>query len=508
MALFNELNIEPSIVKAIEKMGFAETTPIQEKVIPIGKEGKDIIGQAQTGTGKTVAFGIPCVEQVNTDEKHPQALVLTPTRELAIQVSEELNKLGRYKGIHSLPIYGGQEIHKQITALKKKPQIIVATPGRYMDHMRRKTIRPEYLKVVVLDEADEMLSMGFIEDIETILKEVPGERHTMLFSATMPPRLKTIADRFMKNPVNVAVKAKQLTVENIEQRYIVSPEKEKFDVLCNLLDMETPELAIIFGRTKRRVDELTESLSIRGFRVEGLHGDMKQERRDQVIRKFKRGTIEVMVATDVAARGLDVNDVSHVINFDLPQDSESYVHRIGRTGRAGKKGISYSFVTPKEKDHLLYIEQSTKKKMKQVDAPSYADALSGRHDQAVKQLMDAVNDPGNHELTGEAKKLLSENDPVMLIAAALKMVTKEPSKTQVKITGEAPVRSKRKPQRESSGGRRKKDRGTGGPLRVNAKKRSSKKERDRVGTGGGAGSGRGGSGHSGGRDERRSRKKR
>ncbi|MFA9558564.1 DEAD/DEAH box helicase [Evansella sp. AB-rgal1] len=525
MALFQELNIEPSIVRAIEKMGFTETTPIQEKVIPIAKEGKDIIGQAQTGTGKTVAFGIPCVEQINTENKHPQALVLTPTRELAIQVSEELNKLGSVKGIHSLAIYGGQEIHKQITALKKRPQIIVATPGRYMDHMRRKTIRPEYLSVVILDEADEMLSMGFIEDIETILAEVPSERHTMLFSATMPPKLKSIADRFMKSPVNVAVKAKHLTVENIEQRYIVMPEKDKFDVLCNLLDLETPELAIIFGRTKRRVDELTESLSIRGFGVEGLHGDMKQERRDQVIRKFKRGTIEVMVATDVAARGLDVNDVSHVINFDLPQDHESYVHRIGRTGRAGKKGISYSFVTPKEKDHLLYIEQSTKQQMKKVDAPSYNDALRGRHQQAVELLVSSIDSSEAQKLTGEAKRLLSEQDPVALVAAALKLITKEPSKSQVKITGEAPVRSKHKPQRDGGGGRRKRgDRGGsgGGGPRINAKKRGPKKERDRVAVGAGAstgsasgsGGGRGGSGRSGGgrddrrRDERRSRKTR
>nr|WP_245546989.1 DEAD/DEAH box helicase [Evansella cellulosilytica] len=471
-------------------MGFEETTPIQEKVIPLGKEGQDIIGQAQTGTGKTVAFGIPCVEQVVVEEKHPQALVLTPTRELAIQVAEELNKLGQVKGIKALPIYGGQEITRQITALKKRPQIIVATPGRYMDHMRRKTIRPEFLKIVVLDEADEMLSMGFIEDIETILQEVPGERQTLLFSATMPPKLKTIADRFMNKPVSIAVKAKQLTVENIEQRYIALSEKEKFDTLCNLLDMETPELAIIFGRTKRRVDELTESLSIRGFAVEGLHGDMKQERRDQVIRKFKRGSIDVMVATDVAARGLDVNDVSHVINFDLPQDSESYVHRIGRTGRAGKKGISYSFVTHKEKDHLRYIEESTRQKMKQVDAPTLADAMRGRHKQAVNELKKAVNNAASKQLTGEAKQLLEEFDPVVLVSAALQMVTKEPSKKQVKITGEAPVRSKKRPSGgggggRSGGGKRRKDRGTGG-ARINAKKRTSKQDRDRDrGRGGG-----------------------
>ncbi|SDY06226.1 ATP-dependent RNA helicase DeaD [Evansella caseinilytica] len=494
MALFYELDIEHPIMRALDKMGFTEATPIQEKVIPFGKQKQDIIGQAQTGTGKTVAFGIPCIEQLELEEKHPQALVLTPTRELAIQVAEELNKLGQFKGIRALPIYGGQDISRQITALKKRPQIIVATPGRYMDHMRRKTIRPEYLKVVILDEADEMLSMGFIEDIETILQEVPEERHTMLFSATMPPKLKNIADRFMQNPVSVKVEAKQLTVENIDQRYILSNEKDKFDVLCNLLDMETPELAIIFGRTKRRVDELTESLSIRGFDVDGLHGDMKQERRDQVIRKFKRGSIEVMVATDVAARGLDVNNVTHVINFDLPQDAESYVHRIGRTGRAGKKGISYSFVTYKEKDHLAYIEQETKKRMTQVKAPTYADALSGRHEQAVEILKDTINNAEVGDLEASAKKLLLDYDPVTLVSAALKLVTKEPSKKPVKITGEAPVRSKNKPRREGGkgGGQRRnrdrdRDRGrrgergraAGGALRINTKKRT-KKDRDRA----------------------------
>lgn len=507
MALFNDLNVEESIMKAVDKMGFEEATPIQEKVIPLGKEGQDIIGQAQTGTGKTVAFGIPCVERVELEEKHPQALVLTPTRELAIQVAEELNKLGQFKGIRALPIYGGQEITRQITALKKRPQIIVATPGRYMDHMRRKTIRPEYLKIVVLDEADEMLSMGFIEDIETILQEVPNERQTLLFSATMPPKLRGIADRFMNNPVSIAVKAKQLTVENIDQRYIISPEKDKFDILCNLLDKETPELAIIFGRTKRRVDELTESLSIRGFAVEGLHGDMKQERRDHVIKKFKRGAIDVMVATDVAARGLDVNDVSHVINFDLPQDSESYVHRIGRTGRAGRKGISYSFVTPREKDHLAYIEESTKKRMTKMEPPTYADALTGRHQQAMDSLREAAMDPGVTQLSEPARELLEQFDAVTLVSAALKMVTKEPSKKPVKITGEAPVRSKHKPSRDNrsgggGGGKRRRDRsgGGGGGLRINAKKRANR-------SGGGSEGGRGRDERRN-RDERKSRKKR
>ena len=501
LALFKDLNLDETTLQAIEKMGFEEATPIQEEVIPLGKQGKDIVGQAQTGTGKTVAFGIPCIERMSAEKRPPQALVLTPTRELANQVAEELNKLGRPKGITALPIYGGQAITRQISALKRHPQIIVATPGRYMDHMRRKTIKPEHLNMIILDEADEMLSMGFIEDIETILQEVPSERQTLLFSATMPPKLKAISSRFMNNPVSIAVKAKQLTVENIDQRYMVMPEKEKFDVLCNLLDKETPDLAIIFGRTKRRVDELMESLSIRGFAVDGLHGDMKQERRDLVIRKFKHGAIDIMVATDVAARGLDVNDVSHVINFDLPQDSESYVHRIGRTGRAGKKGISYSFVTPRETDHLRYIEASTKKKMTEIKPPTYTDALEGRHEQAVNELRKAVEAEGTEQLEAEAGKLLEDFDAITLVSAALKMVTKEPSKTKVKITGEAPARSKR-----GGGGGGKRTGGSGGGNRtgggyrggrpterggmnINAKKRTGKKDRDRT-RGGSSGSSR------------------
>ncbi|MCR6109872.1 DEAD/DEAH box helicase [Bacillus sp. A301a_S52] len=489
MARFKDLNIEETILKSIEKMGFTDATPIQEKVIPAAKDGRDVIGQAQTGTGKTVAFGIPLLESVMPQQRHPQGLVLAPTRELAIQVSEELNKLGREKGVSSLAIYGGQEISKQIRGLKKRPEIIVGTPGRFMDHMRRKTIRPEYINTVVLDEADEMLSMGFIEDIETILKEVPEDRRTMLFSATMPARLKNVIASFMTDPVNVTVKSKEVTVENIEQRYVVVNEKQKFDALCHLLDIDPPELAIVFGRTKRRVDEVAESLGIRGFAAEGLHGDMKQERRDAVIRKFKRGAIEILVATDVAARGLDVNNVSHVFNFDLPQDSESYVHRIGRTGRAGKSGIAFSFVTPKERDHLKVIEKTTKKPMKQQGVPTYEEALAGRQDRSVNHLQNSLRKGDFEHLLGAAKSLLAEHDPETLVAAALKTMTKEPDQTPVHITGEAPVRSKRRNSGPQGGG----NKGQGGY-------RGGSRQRNDRGRRGGKGRGTGGSGGSGGSD--------
>ncbi|MFB4164393.1 DEAD/DEAH box helicase [Alteribacillus sp. JSM 102045] len=443
MTLFTDLKMDEQILQAVNNMGFEEATPIQAEVIPKVKEGRDIIGQAQTGTGKTAAFGIPLIEQMNQEESHPQGLVLAPTRELAIQVSEELNRLGHFKGVQALAVYGGQEISRQIKALKRNPQIIVATPGRFMDHMRRRTIRPKYMKMVVLDEADEMLSMGFVEDIETILSEISEERQTLLFSATMPKRLQSVTAKFMDDPEVVKVKSKGLTVSNIEQRYIEVPEKQKFDTLCHLLDITPPELAIVFGRTKRRVDELSEALTRRGYAAEGIHGDLKQSQRDKVLRKFKQGTIDILVATDVAARGLDVSGVTHVYNFDLPQDPESYVHRIGRTGRAGKEGIAFSFSTPKEISHLKFIEETTKKKMIRQDIPTYAEAMHGRYQQVVNKLLETVKNENTEDLESTAKTLLSGHDPVTLVAAALKMNTNEPDNVEIKLTEEASLRPKK-----------------------------------------------------------------
>ena len=387
MTLFNELGLHDKIIKAVDDMGFVKASPIQEQVIPFAMEGMDIIGQAQTGTGKTAAFGIPLLSKIEEGSTDLQSIVLAPTRELAIQVSEEINRLAKYKNINALPVYGGEDIMKQIRGLKKRPQIVVATPGRFMDHMRRKTIKLDSIHTVILDEADEMLSMGFIEDIETILEEVPNERQTLLFSATMPPRIKNISQKFMQDPKHIAVKNKTMTVDTIDQKYIELKEKDKFDALCRLIDINGPELSIIFGRTKRRVDELSEALSIRGYEVEGIHGDLKQERREKVLRKFKRGGIKILVATDVAARGLDISGVTHVFYFDLPQDPESYVHRIGRTGRAGKNGISYTFVTPREKEHLYEIEATTKRAMDKVPMPTEEQAKNARYKQAADKLI-------------------------------------------------------------------------------------------------------------------------
>lgn len=327
---FEDLGLRPQILRAVMEMGFEAATPIQARAMPIIMEGRDVIGQAQTGTGKTAAFGIPLLEKIDPKSKKLQALVLCPTRELAIQVADEIRRLCRFMhGIKVLPIYGGQDIGKQIRSLKGGIQLIIGTPGRVMDHMRRHTLKLENLHTVVLDEADEMLNMGFREDIEDILKEVPEERQTILFSATMPKPILEITKNYQKNAELVKVVKKELTVQNIDQYYYEVKAKNKEEVLSRLLDMYNPKLSLVFCNTKRRVDELTSALQGRGYFAEGLHGDMKQSQRDRVMNGFRNGKTEILIATDVAARGIDVDDVEAVFNYDLPQDDEYYVHRIG-----------------------------------------------------------------------------------------------------------------------------------------------------------------------------------
>jgi ATP-dependent RNA helicase DeaD len=457
---FSDFNLSKEVEKAITSMGFEEATPIQSEAIPIALTGKDLIGQAQTGTGKTTAFGIPLIENVNMSNSAIQGIVLAPTRELAVQVAEELNRIGNAKDVRTLPIYGGQEISRQIRSLKKRPQIIAATPGRLLDHIRRKTIRLDQINMVVLDEADEMLNMGFVEDIEAILAEISSESHqTLLFSATMPPRIRALAEKFMNNPEYVKVKAKEMTVTNIDQKYIEVRENKKFDALNRLLDIQSPELAIVFGRTKKRVDELVEGLKKRGYSAEGIHGDLTQAKRDQVIRQFKEQMVDIMVATDVAARGLDISGVSHVYNFDIPQDPESYVHRIGRTGRAGKKGLAVTLVTPREMNHLKTIEELTKKKMDREPVPSYEDVIAGHKQEAINSLMEAVEKGEATEYKAIAEALLNDVDSTTLVAAALKLLTKEPDNTPVRITDIAPLRVKNNKGGSGSSNRRRNDRG-------------------------------------------------
>ncbi len=459
---FQDFQLSESLMKAINRMGFEEATPIQAETIPLGLQNKDVIGQAQTGTGKTAAFGIPLVEKIDPASPNIQAIIIAPTRELAIQVSEELYKIGQDKRARVLPIYGGQDIGRQIRSLKKNPHIIVGTPGRLLDHINRRTMRLQNVETVVLDEADEMLNMGFIEDIESILSNVPSEHQTLLFSATMPAPIKRIAERFMTNPEHVKVKAKEMTVSNIQQFYLDIHERKKFDTLTRLLDIQSPELSIVFGRTKRRVDELTEALNLRGYTAEGIHGDLTQAKRMVALRKFKEGSIDVLVATDVAARGLDISGVTHVYNFDVPQDPESYVHRIGRTGRAGRTGMAVTFITPREKDMLRAIEQTTKRKMERMKEPTLDEAIEGQQQVTIDRLRTIISENNLNFYMTAAAELLEDHDSVTVVAAAIKMMTKEPDATPVRLTDEAPMVSKRNRNNRSSSKRRESGGGGGG----------------------------------------------
>ncbi len=465
MLSFNQMGLSDPVLQALNNMGFEETTPIQELAIPVAIEGRDLIGRALTGTGKTAAFGIPMAERFSAVQDQIKGIVIAPTRELAVQVAEELNRIGQFKGIVALPIYGGQDIERQIRALHKRPQIIVGTPGRLLDHLRRRTIRLQEIEVVVLDEADEMLNMGFIEDIEKILEEIPKERQTMLFSATMPQPIQEIAKRFMREPVMIGVKAKELTVPSTEQYYMEVFENKKFDVLCRVLDIQSPDLAIVFGRTRRRVGELADALDKRGYSAEGLHGDLSQPQRDTVMRHFREGIIDVLVATDVAARGLDISGVTHIYNFDIPQDPEGYVHRIGRTGRLGRPGQALTFVTPREIDYLRVIESVTSRKIVRKPVPTSTDAVSGLQRMTMEKLLQMVESPEIEQYRAFAREMLEETDSVTLLAAALKILTREHDTTPVQLTEEAPRRVK-KPRavvpRSATPPQRKYPRGSGG----------------------------------------------
>jgi len=440
---FQDLGISAATMKSLKRMGFEEATPIQAETIPLSLQHKDLIGQAQTGTGKTAAFGVPLVDKIDVANEVVQGIIIAPTRELAIQVSEELYKIGFGKRTRVLSIFGGQDINRQIRALKKNPHIIVGTPGRILDHINRKTLKLDHVHTVILDEADEMLNMGFIDDIESILSKIPEERQTLLFSATMPTPIRRMAERFMKEPQIVKVKAKEMTVPLIEQYYIETQEKTKFDILTRLLDIQSPELAIIFGRTKRRVDELSEALNLRGYTAEGIHGDLSQAKRMSVLRKFKEGSIDVLVATDVAARGLDISGVTHVYNFDIPQDPESYVHRIGRTGRAGKEGVAITFITYRERSYLQVVEKTTKRKMEKMIPPTVDQALEGQQKAVMEKIMQTIDANNLDSYKEAADELLAQKDANTIVAAVLKMMTKEPDTTPVRLTEEKPLPMKR-----------------------------------------------------------------
>ncbi len=454
---FDQLGLNESILKAIQRSGFEEATPIQAETIPLVLNGDDVIGQAQTGTGKTAAFGLPILQNLEKDAKSIQAIVISPTRELAIQTQEELFRLGRDQKAKVQVVYGGADISRQIRALKQIPEILVGTPGRLLDHIKRGTVKLHDVKTVVLDEADEMLDMGFVEDIESILSNVQNNHQTLLFSATMPKPIQRIGEKFMHEPKIVKIKAKELTADLIDQYFVRAKEYEKFDFMTRLMDVQDPDLALVFGRTKRRVDELTRGLQDRGYNAEGIHGDLSQQKRLSVLKQFKAGKLDILVATDVAARGLDVSALSHVYNFDIPQDPESYVHRIGRTGRAGNSGMSITFVTPNEMGYLRTIEELTKKKMTSLRPPSDEEALKGQLVSAKAQIKDEVENSDLSRYAEDAEELLTTFDAKDLVAAYLKEISKDSTSVPVKITPERPL-----PYRGNGGGKTGSNRRKGG----------------------------------------------
>lgn len=441
---FTEFNLSEDILSTVVTAGFETPSPIQELTIPLALEGKDVIGQAQTGTGKTAAFGLPTLEKIHTEDNTIQALVIAPTRELAVQSQEELFRFGRDKGVKVRSVYGGSSIEKQIKALKSGAHIVVGTPGRLLDLIKRKALKLDKIETLILDEADEMLNMGFLEDIEAIISRVPEERQTLLFSATMPDAIKRIGVKFMKEPEHVKIEAKELTNVNVDQYYLRVKEQEKFDTMTRLMDVDQPELSIVFGRTKRRVDELTRGLKLRGFRAEGIHGDLDQNKRLRVIRDFKNDQIDILVATDVAARGLDISGVTHVYNYDIPQDPESYVHRIGRTGRAGKSGQSITFVSPNEMGYLQIIENLTKKRMKGLKPATAEEAFQAKKKVALKKIERDFADENIRsnfdKFKGDALQLAQEFTPEELALYILTLTVQDPdSMPEVEIAREKPL---------------------------------------------------------------------
>ncbi len=425
-ATFASLGLTEELLQSITAVGYEVPSPIQEQVIPSLLAGNDVIAQAQTGSGKTAAFGLPVIEAIDQRRREIQALVLCPTRELAIQVSEALHKYGRHKRVETLPIYGGQPYERQFRGLQRGVHIVVGTPGRVMDHMRRGTLKLDSLKFFILDEADEMLDMGFVDDIEWVLQNAPKQRQTALFSATIPPRIATLSSKYLKDPHRIAVRGKALTVPEVEQSYYDIPRGRKIDALTRILDAEVPTSAMIFCRTKRMVDELGEALMARGYAAETIHGDLSQAQRDRVMRKFRSGQAEILIATDVAARGLDVPDISHVFNFDVPESVETYIHRVGRTGRQGKAGKAITLVNRREIRWIQSAERATKAKIEFKRLPTAMDVNERRREQLKRIMSDAVADEDAFQTyLDPVRELTEEFDAIDLAAAVLKLYAEE-----------------------------------------------------------------------------------
>jgi ATP-dependent RNA helicase DeaD len=420
---FADLQLSPGLLETVAELGYEEPTPIQEQTIRLLIEGRDVIAQAQTGTGKTAAFAIPIVECVDPDDRHVQALVMAPTRELAVQVAEATHRLGRSKGLSVLPVYGGQPIQRQLHVLARGVQVVIGTPGRLLDHLRRGTLDLAHVRYVILDEADEMLDMGFIEDIESILDTVPETRQMALFSATIPPRIAALAQKYLHDPVRVTIAPTELTIPAIEQYYVEVTPRNRLDSLTRILDHDEPESAIIFARTKRDVDELGEALQSRGFDAETLHGDLNQVQRDRVMNRFRSNQVELLVATDVAARGLDISGVTHVFNYAIPEDAEAYVHRIGRTGRAGKTGKAITFVQPNEIRLLRIIQRIIGQKINPLRLPTLADVEARRREALKASLRERIEQGNLTPYLDLVTELAEEFDLAEIAAAAANMAS-------------------------------------------------------------------------------------
>ena len=404
--LFSDLGLSEAVLNAVSEMGFTVATPIQAQSIPFLLQGRDVIGQAQTGTGKTVAFAIPAIERTDPDNKAVQTLVMCPTRELAMQVADEFHKLtGSNRKIKALAVFGGQSIDTQIQGLRRGAQIVVGTPGRIMDHLDRGTLHLDHCKMVILDEADEMLDMGFRDDIEAILEEIPLPRQTVFFSATMSKPILELTKRYQNKPEIIKVVRNELTVATIDQRYFDVKEKDKTEVLQRLVDLYEPKLCLVFCNTKRKVDELVGNLQAQGFFAESLHGDMRQAMRTQVMNKFRQGIIQILVATDVAARGIDVDDIEMVVNFDIPLDAEYYVHRIGRTGRAGRSGYAFSFAGGREQSKLRDIERFAKTTIAKDKIPALADIEVKKKNNFVTRIIHTISEGKIEKYLGWVKEL-------------------------------------------------------------------------------------------------------
>lgn len=417
---FEHLGLSLKVLKAIKQKGFEEPSPIQELTIPIMlRNDTNIIAQAQTGTGKTAAFGLPLIDLINDKRNEVQALVLTPTRELAIQVSEEINSLKGVSDLRVIPIYGGQSIDEQLRRLKRGVHIVVGTPGRIIDHINRRTLKLDKIDHLIIDEADEMLNMGFIEDLEEIMKHTNAEKRTLLFSATMPMKIRDLAKKYLSNHEFLSVKNDQLTTNLTEQIYYEVRSFEKFEALCRIIDIEEDFYGLVFCRTKNDVDDVTSKLIDRGYDADSIHGDISQSQREKTLAKFKNKRINVLVATDVAARGIDVNNLSHVINYSLPQDPESYVHRIGRTGRAGHQGTAITFITPSEYSQLMFIQRIAKTDIKKSTIPNVKDILKNKKKKFTEEISNLNEQIIDNSYREWATKLLDKDSPTEIIAKLL-----------------------------------------------------------------------------------------